>query len=122
MKAIENWKAELARGGEAFAVVKYPNRYLSKEVTLASTICYSNDTTKLYTYERNRGLQIYKITEKINHIYRCYQFICQKWKKELRSLMQTIRIYSQDIGDRIGIGNMIHAYNKNEGYRNNEKP
>ena len=46
-----------------------PKRLHPRELTLATVICYSIDTTQLHAYEIYRRLQIYKITGKDQPLY-----------------------------------------------------
>ena len=50
------------------------------------------------------GLKFTKLREKINHLMHMDNIkLFAKYKKELETLIQTIRIYSQDIGMEFGI-------------------
>ena len=58
-----------------------------------------------------RGLQIYKIPRKDEYAW--YEGICQK-ENELATLIQTIRIYTQDIGTEFAIEKCAMLIMKNE--------
>ena len=60
-----------------------------------------------------------KSKEKINHLRFLDDIrIFAKNENELKSLIQTIRIFSQDVGMEFGIGKMRHPLNEE---RKNEK-
>ena len=77
---------------------KNPKNHLPKSFTLTTTICYRNDATQL------RRLQMTKLQEKINHhMYMDDIKISTKKVKEFESLIETIRIFTQDIRMEFGI-------------------
>ena len=76
-----------------------PVKHLPGRCTFPITICNGNDATQLYTQEVHRGLQVYKIPWKNNHLmYKDVIRLFVKNVKELKILIQTIKIYCQDTG------------------------
>ena len=105
-KAMEGWKVELTAGGQALAEVKNTKRHLPRRLLITTTICYRNNASQPYTQENlmmDINLQEHK-KKKINHLmYMDDIKIFAKNQRELETLIQTIRKYTQDIGMKFGI-------------------
>ena len=80
-------------------------------------ICYSNDATQSHTQEMRGRIQNYKISRKDQspNVYGRLRTVYQKMKKGLETLIQAVRIYSQEIGMEFGIercATLIMRYGK----------
>ena len=104
VNAMENWRVELTVGRQTLAKVKIPrDNFLGDSL---SPLLFIIGMMPL-NYKLRKCTRVYKFTkskEKINHLmYIDYIKVFAKNDKELDTLIQIIRIYSQDIGMEFGI-------------------
>ena len=95
---IRNWKEELTARGESFAAGKIQRGIFQRDAL--SLFLFVIAMIPLNHKLKN----LTKSQEKINHLmYMDGIKLFAKNEKELQTLIQTIRIYSQDIGMEFGI-------------------
>ena len=91
-KTMKNWRVELTAGGKGLAEVKI-QKISSREMP--------------HNHKLRKWTGRYKLTksqEKINHLmYMDDIKLFPKTEKELETIIQTVRIYIQDIGMEFGI-------------------
>ena len=103
-KIMETWRVELTAGGKSFAEVKRGifQGYAKSPLLFVIAMMPLNQSLRKCT----AGYKLSKSQEKINHLmYRDDIKLFAKGEKELETLIQTVRIYSQDIGIEFGIKN-----------------
>ena len=110
-EVMKNWKVELTAGGKTVAGVKMPRAIFQGDVL--SLLLFIIAMMPLYYILRNYtgGYKFTKSQEKISHIvYMDNIKLFGKNEKERETLIQTIRIYSQDIGKNLAYKNKSSSY------------
>ena len=98
-KTMETRRVELTTEGKSL-----PERHIPGRWTITITIFDSHDATQIHSQEMHCRIQLSESQEKINHLmYMDVIKLFTKKEKELETLIQTVRIYRQDVGMEFGI-------------------
>ena len=99
-KTMEIWRVELTAGGRSLAEAKIHGGDALSSLLFVRVIMTLNHVHRKCT----GGYKLTKLQEKINHLmYKDDIKLCAKNEKDLKTLIQTVRIYSQDIGMEFSI-------------------
>ena len=113
---MKNWKVELIAGGKPLAEGNIPRVIFQRDALSPLLFVVS---MILPNHIFRKGIEGYKIThslEKTNHwIYMDDIKLFAKYEKELETLIQALRIYSQDIGKQFGIEKIMRNWKRHEG-------
>ena len=100
---MENWRVNLTAGGKSLAEMKI-RRGVSQGVALSPLLFVIAMMPLSHMLRKwTGGLKFHKSQEKINH--RMYMDIIKQFvknQKEVETLIQAVRIYSDDIGTEFG--------------------
>ena len=113
-KTMQTWRVELTVGGQSLAEVKIQRGIFQRDAL--SPLQFVIVMMPLNHILRNCsvGYKLSKSQEKINHmIYMDDIKLFTKDEKELETLIQTVRIYSQDIGMEFGVEKCAMLVRKN---------
>ena len=103
-KAMKNWKIELTAGGQSLAEVNIQRGIFQGDSLSPLLFVIAMMPLNYILRKCTGGYKFTNSQEKINHLmYMDDIKIFAKNEKELETLVQTIRIYSQDIGMEFGI-------------------
>ena len=107
MNSMESWKIELTVGGQTVAEIKIL-RDLFQGATISSLLFIWAMRPLNYIFRKcTSGNKFTKSQEKVNYFMNMDDIkVFAKSEKELGILIQTKRIYSQDIGMEFDIENM----------------
>ena len=102
-KNMNNWRGELIAGGESFAEGKL-QVYLFQRDAISSLLSVIQMIPINYILKRcTGGYKIHKKQEKIDHLmYMDHIKLFAKNEKYLKTLIQAVKIYSEDIGIKLG--------------------
>ena len=126
-KIMETWRVELTAGGKSLAAVKIqrgkfqgdalsPLLFVIAMMLLNYILKKSTAGYKLSKSQKKKK----KKKKKINHlIFMDGIKLFAKNKKELETLIQTVKIYSQDIGIKFAIEKCTQRVNNNNNNNNN---
>ena len=104
---MQNWWVELISRGKSLTEVKTLERDLPGWYTILITFYNSNDATESHTSEMHRWIHASWIAGKKKqppHVHGTTSNIFKKWKR-IETLIQTVRLYSENIGMEFGIEN-----------------
>ena len=100
-KTMKTWSVELTAGGQSLAEVKIQRGIFQGDAL--STLLFVMQLNHILR-KCTAGYKLSKSQEKTNHLMHIDDIKpFAKNEKELKTLIQTVRMYSQDIGMRFGI-------------------
>ena len=106
-KTMETWRVELTAGGKTLAEVKIQRGVLQGDAQLPLLFFIVMIPLNYILRKFTAGYKITKSQEKINHLMYLNDIKLfaknEKKKNKLETLIQAVRIYSQDIGIKYGI-------------------
>ena len=103
-KTMRNWIVELTAGGQSLAEVKIQRGIFQKDALSPLLFVISMMPLNHILRKCTAGYKLSKSQEKINHLmYMDDIKLFAKNEKELEILLQSVRIYSQDIGMEFGM-------------------
>ena len=103
-KTMQTWRVELTAGGQSLAKVKIERGIFKRDALSPLLFVIAMMPLNFILRKCTAGYKLSKSQEKINHLmYMDDIKLFGKNKKELETLIKTVRIYSQDIGMEFGI-------------------
>ena len=110
---MKTWKVELTNGGRSLAEANVQRGIFQGDAQSSLLFIITIIPVKHILRECTAGYKLCESKEKINRLmYMDDIKLFSKNEKELETLIQAVRIYSQDIGMEFGIEKMCHSCNE----------